>query len=129
MSNTITYTAKQNRAAPAVNEDGDILKLCIDTMTLLSGESCGKCAPCRLGCHMMLELLRKISSGAGCSEDLDKLWELGVYMQESSLCSFGRKAPAPVLAALESSIQVFQAAVGLEVNTATNKEEVQQWIP
>ena len=36
-------------------------------------ESCGKCAPCRIGTVRLLEILEKITSGNGEMEDLDKL--------------------------------------------------------
>ena len=36
-------------------------------------ESCGKCAPCRIGTRRMLEILEKITHGQATMEDLDKL--------------------------------------------------------
>lgn len=65
-------------------------------------ESCGKCAPCRIGTVRMLELLDKITSGNGEMEDLDRLEELANYIKSASLCGLGQTAPNPVLSTLRN---------------------------
>ena len=63
-------------------------------------ESCGKCAPCRIGTHRLLEILDKIIAGNGTLEDLDKLDELATYVKSASLCGLGQTAPNPVISTL-----------------------------
>ena len=63
-------------------------------------ESCGKCAPCRVGTRHMLDILDRISCGEGKVEDLDELEALAVHIQEASLCGLGQSAPNPVLTTL-----------------------------
>ena len=63
-------------------------------------ESCGKCAPCRIGTRRLLELLDKITSGNGEMEDIDKLEELCNYIKSASLCGLGQTAPNPVISTL-----------------------------
>ena len=63
-------------------------------------ESCGKCAPCRIGTVRMLEILNKITDGNGEMEDLEKLEELANYIKSASLCGLGQTAPNPVLSTL-----------------------------
>jgi NADP-reducing hydrogenase subunit HndC len=63
-------------------------------------ESCGKCAPCRIGTVRMLEILEKITSGNGELEDLDRLEELANYIKAGSLCGLGQTAPNPVLSTI-----------------------------
>ena len=65
-------------------------------------ESCGKCAPCRIGTVRMLEILNKITSGNGEMEDLDRLEELATYIKSASLCGLGQTAPSPVLSTLRN---------------------------
>ena len=65
-------------------------------------ESCGKCAPCRIGTVRMLEILNKITSGNGEMEDLDRLEELATYIKSASLCGLGQTAPNPVLSTLRN---------------------------
>ncbi|MBC5581768.1 NADH-quinone oxidoreductase subunit NuoF [Anaerofilum sp. BX8] len=63
-------------------------------------ESCGKCAPCRIGTRRLLELLEKITDGRGEMEDLDKIEELAQFIKENALCGLGQTAPNPVLSTL-----------------------------
>ncbi|MFW6337967.1 MAG: NADH-ubiquinone oxidoreductase-F iron-sulfur binding region domain-containing protein [Alkalispirochaetaceae bacterium] len=63
-------------------------------------ESCGKCAPCRVGTKRMLEILERICNGEGEMEDLTRLEELGQEIQETALCGLGQTAPNPVLSTL-----------------------------
>lgn len=60
-------------------------------------ESCGKCAPCRIGTKRLLEILEKITSGRATMDDLDKMEELCYHIKENSLCGLGQTAPNPVL--------------------------------
>ncbi len=60
-------------------------------------ESCGECAPCRLGTKQMLDILEDITSGKGQIEDIDLLERLGNGIKKGSLCGLGQTAPNPVL--------------------------------
>ncbi len=74
------------------------LRFCVD-------ESCGKCAPCRIGGTQMLNLLEKISEGKGSPEDLPQLKRIAQAMQKASLCGLGQTASNPVL----STLRYFEA--------------------
>ncbi len=63
-------------------------------------ESCGKCAPCRIGTKRMLEILEKITEGKGTLEDIDTLEELAETIKTSAFCGLGQTAPNPVLSTL-----------------------------
>jgi len=69
------------------------LKFCVD-------ESCGKCAPCRVGGYQLLQLLLKISKGKGRPEDLAQIRRICRTMQCASLCGLGQTAANPVLSSL-----------------------------
>ncbi len=64
-------------------------------------ESCGKCAPCRLGTRQMLEILTRITQGRGRDEDLEALLRRARTVKETSLCGLGQTCPNPVLTTLE----------------------------
>jgi NADH:ubiquinone oxidoreductase subunit F (NADH-binding)/NAD-dependent dihydropyrimidine dehydrogenase PreA subunit len=64
-------------------------------------ESCGKCAPCRIGGFQMLGYLKKISEGKGVPEDLGQLRRISQSMQKASLCGLGQTASNPVLSTLK----------------------------
>lgn len=63
-------------------------------------ESCGKCAPCRIGGFQMLEILNGIAKGKGEQKDIDKLKKIAQAMQKASLCGLGQTASNPVLSSL-----------------------------
>jgi len=63
-------------------------------------ESCGKCAPCRIGTKRMYEILEKITEGKADMDDLVKLEELCEHLKENSLCALGQTAPNPVISTL-----------------------------
>lgn len=73
------------------------LKFCVD-------ESCGKCAPCRVGGYQMLQLLLNIKRGRGGAEDLEKIERICTAMRCASLCGLGQTAPNPI----RSSIRYFK---------------------
>lgn len=70
------------------------LGFCVD-------ESCGKCAPCRIGGYQMLNVLNGIVEGSGTVEDIDKLRRLAQAMQRASLCALGQTAANPVMSSLK----------------------------
>lgn len=83
-----------------MDEDTCMVDLAKFFLEFTVDESCGKCAPCRIGTVRLLELLNKITSGNGEMEDLDKLEELANYIKSASLCGLGQTAPNPVLSTL-----------------------------
>jgi NADP-reducing hydrogenase subunit HndC len=64
-------------------------------------ESCGKCAPCRIGGFQMLKLLEKVHSGRAKAGDLGVIREICECMRTASLCGLGQTAPNPVLSTLQ----------------------------
>lgn len=81
------------------------LGFCVD-------ESCGKCAPCRIGGTQMLRLLRKVTEGEGTQKDLEQLEQISHAMQKASLCGLGQTAPNPVL----STLHYYRAEYDAHVN-------------
>lgn len=65
-------------------------------------ESCGKCAPCRIGNKRLFELLERITKGHGTMEDLDRLRNLSHVIKDTSLCGLGQTSPNPVLSTLDN---------------------------
>ncbi len=78
------------------------LRFCVD-------ESCGKCAPCRIGGYQMLQILNRLSRGRGESGDLERIRAICLAMQKASLCGLGQGAPNPVLTSLRHFEGEFKA--------------------
>ncbi len=75
-------------------------------------ESCGKCAPCRVGGRKLHNILTRISKGQGVPEDIDKMRRIGRAMTKASLCGLGQTAPNPIL----STLRFFQAEYDAHIN-------------
>jgi NADP-reducing hydrogenase subunit HndC len=65
-------------------------------------ESCGKCAPCRVGNKRLHELLGQICEGKGTLADLDRLKNMSLVIKDTSLCGLGQTSPNPVLSMLDN---------------------------
>ena len=83
-----------------MDEDTCMVDLAKFFLEFTVDESCGKCAPCRIGTRRLLEILEKIVDGKGELEDIDRLEELAAYIKSASLCGLGQTAPNPVLSTL-----------------------------
>ena len=65
-------------------------------------ESCGKCAPCRIGNKRLHEILQKITQGKGEVEDIERLKQLSHVIKDASLCGLGQTSPNPVLSTISN---------------------------
>lgn len=65
-------------------------------------ESCGKCAPCRIGNKRLYEILDKITEGKGTMEDLDNLRNMSHVIKDTALCGLGQTSPNPVLSTMDN---------------------------
>ncbi len=63
-------------------------------------ESCGKCAPCRIGNYQMFKILERFTKKRGKEEDIEKLKKIALAMQKGSLCGLGQTSPNPVVSTL-----------------------------
>ncbi len=84
-----------------IDDTQDMVSLANFYLDFTVDESCGKCAPCRIGGKQMLLLLEKINKGKGTKEDIDELRKIAHAMQKASLCGLGQTAPNPVLSTLK----------------------------
>jgi len=74
-------------------------------------ESCGKCAPCRLGLKQMLSVLDRITSGEGKEGDIEELIRLGEAIRATALCGLGNTAPNPVLSTIRYFRHEYEAHI------------------
>jgi NADH-quinone oxidoreductase subunit F/NADP-reducing hydrogenase subunit HndC len=74
-------------------------------------ESCGKCAPCRIGNKRLHELLGQICEGKGTLADLDRLKNMSLVIKDTALCGLGQTSPNPVLSMLDNFRDEFVAHI------------------
>jgi NADH-quinone oxidoreductase subunit F len=87
-----------------MDEDTCMVDVAKYFLNFLSGESCGKCTPCREGIRQMLKILTNISEGKGKEGDIELLDDLAEATRDASLCALGGSAPNPV----RSTIRYFR---------------------
>ena len=83
-----------------MDEDDCVVDVSKFYMAFCVDESCGKCAPCRIGTNQMHALLNKISKGNGEEADLERLERIGKAMTRASLCMLGGSAANPAMATI-----------------------------
>lgn len=80
-------------------------------MEFIVEESCGRCAPCRIGNRRLLEILTAITEGKGTTADLAELRSLSETIIDTSLCGLGQTAPNPILSTLKYFMDEYEAHV------------------
>jgi NADH-quinone oxidoreductase subunit F len=94
-----------------MDEDTCMVDIALYFLRFTQEESCGKCAPCRIGTRQMAEILAKIASGQAVEADLEKLEKLAVTVKQGSLCGLGQTAPNPVLSTLRHFRSEYEAHI------------------
>jgi len=94
-----------------MDEDTCMVNVAKFFLEFIVDESCGKCAPCRIGTKRMLEILDKITSGKGEPEDIDRLEKLATTIKDTALCGLGQTAPNAVLSTLRYFRNEYEAHI------------------
>lgn len=80
-------------------------------LSFTQAESCGKCAPCRVGTRHMLNILERIARGEGEPVDIERLERLAQVVKSTSLCGLGQTAPNPVLTTIRYFRDEYEAHI------------------
>ncbi len=91
-------------------------------------ESCGKCAPCRVGNKRLHELLDHITKGNGTDADLVRLRNMSLVIKDTSLCGLGQSSPNPVLSTLDNFMDEYVAHVHDKKCPAGSCKELMQYV-
>jgi NADH-quinone oxidoreductase subunit F len=91
-----------------MDENNCMVEIARFFLSFTQSESCGKCAPCRLGTTQLLEVLTRITQGKGRIEDIETIRELGGTIMDSSLCGLGQTAPKPALSTLNFFLKEYE---------------------
>ena len=94
-----------------MDEDTCMVDLARFFLEFTQDESCGKCAPCRIGTKRMLEILTRITRGEGREDDIERLIKLGTWIKETALCGLGQTAPTPVLTTIRYFRDEYEAHI------------------
>ena len=94
-----------------MDEDNCMVDIARFFLDFTVDESCGKCAPCRIGTRRMLEILNRIVAGKGQEGDIEKLENLGKTIKATALCGLGQTAPNPVLSTIRYFRDEYEAHI------------------
>ena len=94
-----------------MDEDDSMVEIARFYLGFTVEESCGKCAPCRIGGKQMLGLLDKIAKGEANKDDIASIKRIAHAMQKASLCALGQTAPNPVLSSMRYFGHEYDAAL------------------
>ena len=94
-----------------MDEDNCMVDIARFFLDFTVDESCGKCAPCRIGTKRMLEILERIVEGKGQDGDIEKLEDLATSIKTAALCGLGQTAPNPVLSTLKYYRHEYEAHI------------------
>ncbi len=94
-----------------LDEDVNMVELMRFYLGFNVDESCGKCAPCRIGGFQLQRYYDKLFAGQGTQADLTQIERIAHAMQSASLCGLGKAAPSPLFATLKYFPQEYQACL------------------
>ena len=94
-----------------LDEDDCMVSIAKFYLTFTLEESCGKCAPCRIGNKRLHEILDRITQGLGTEEDLIRLKSLSNVIKDTSLCGLGQTSPNPILSTIANFYSEYEAHV------------------
>jgi NADH:ubiquinone oxidoreductase subunit F (NADH-binding) len=84
-----------------LNETVDMRWAAVQQLRFFEDESCGQCAPCRIGTRYLHESVRRDMTGQSTAQPLQHVAEAAWQMNEGSICGLGQAAPLPLTSALE----------------------------
>jgi NADH-quinone oxidoreductase subunit F len=75
-------------------------------------ESCGQCSPCREGTGWVHRIMRRITEGQGCLQDLDDLLAIAGGMEGKTICVFADAAAWPIQSYIAKFRDEFETYIG-----------------
>ena len=84
------------------NQTVDLWEVLEDLAHFFVHETCGHCAPCRLGTKQIYNSLCRINAGNGTAADVRKIVQLGQTIRKTCVCGLGMTAANPALTVLHN---------------------------
>ncbi len=94
-----------------MDEDNCMVSIAKYFLDFTVDESCGKCAPCRIGNKRLHELLGQICDGKAKESDIERLRNMSNVIKDTALCGLGQTSPNPVLSTLANFMDEYIAHV------------------
>ena len=92
-----------------LNQEADLKRAVADQLRFFEDESCGQCAPCRIGTRYLRESFAKHADAPDVGvEALRHAAEVAWEMNEGSICGLGQAAPLPLTSAMKHFPEEFK---------------------
>jgi len=87
----------------------DVLEIALQFADFFVDESCGWCAPCRVGATLLKQGMAKIVAGRATLADIAATESLADTVVRTSRCGLGQTAPNPILTTMRSFPELYEA--------------------
>ena len=87
----------------------DVLDIALQFASFFVDESCGWCAPCRVGTTLLRQGMQAIVAGRASLADVAATEALAGTVARMSRCGLGQTAPNPILSTMRSFPQLYEA--------------------
>ena len=83
-------------AVLVMDQSTSMLDMLQNVIHFFKHESCGHCAPCRLGTARLTEIIDRIAASKGKEGDLERLVQIAGTMKDTSFCPLGQSLHLPI---------------------------------
>jgi [NiFe] hydrogenase diaphorase moiety large subunit len=97
----------------------DVLEIALQFAEFFVDESCGWCAPCRIGTTQLKLAMEKVVAGRATRADLTGMETLSQTVIRMSRCGLGQMAPNPILSSMRSFPELYEARLRTETFVPT----------
>ncbi len=87
----------------------DVLAIALQFADFFVDESCGWCAPCRVGATLLKQGMEKVVAGRATLADIAATEALANTVVRMSRCGLGQTAPNPILTTMASFPELYEA--------------------
>jgi len=87
----------------------DVLEIALQFADFFVDESCGWCAPCRVGTTLLKQGMEKVVAGRSTLADLASTEALANTVVRMSRCGLGQTAPNPILSTMRNFPELYEA--------------------
>lgn len=91
-----------------LNDTVDMRWAATQQLRFFEAESCGQCAPCRIGTRYLRESVERQARGDAVDGPLANAADAAWQMNEGSICGLGQAAPLPLTSALKYFPEAFE---------------------
>ena len=95
----------------------DVLEYMRQFSHFFAEESCGWCAPCRIGTTILAEFMDRLVAGGVSRAELEQIKQTCATISGSSRCGLGVTAPRPLVTSLESLPELYEKRLKDEPDT------------